>query len=567
VAREKDPQEDEGEAPEGEAPEADAREGEVPEGEAPEGEAPEGEAPEASEGESAGDGGPDEPPEGLVSPLVACALAALGGALFFLGMPGMDLWPVAFVAQAPFYLALLHQPPRRAAALGLLHGFTFSVGTFHWLHGTLKVFGGFPSVVCFIVTMLFCVYQGGRAALTGWLTARAEQRGWPPAVAFVLALTTGELLYPLLFPWYFAVIGLGAPWFVQAGDLGGPLLVTALLTGSSLAIAELVRARIERDRPSRALIGAGLAATLLSGVYGAARMRQIDGWAAEAPKLDVGVAQGNLPLMVKKAGSRVHRRLTRDLVDQGVGLVVWSEGSVSQVFDEATYREDTYQQISRGIGVPTLIGGGVKRGEGAERTEFNTALLTDRDGQVIGRYDKQYLLPFGEYMPLGKRFPWLHEYSPRSGHLSPGESVAPVIMDGHPLTIIICYEDLLPSFVNGAVQRGKTELLVNMTIDTWFGDSIAPWEHLGLAQLRAVEHRRYLVRATNSGVSAVVDAAGRVTKHGKMFTRETFVAPVRLMASTTLYEIVGDAPFWLGAAAVGGMALLRRPRRKRVTSR
>lgn len=519
---------------------------------------PSDDAPPSEESEESEE---SEQPEGLVSPLVACALAALGGALFFLGMPGVGLWPVAFVAQAPFYLALLHQPPRRAAALGLLHGFTFSVGTFYWLYGTLKVFGDFPGIVCFVLMMLMCAYQGGRGAMTGWLTARAEERGWPPAIVFVLALTTGELLYPLLFPWYFAVTALGAPWFVQAADLGGPLLVTALLTGSSLAIAEIVRARIEGEKPSRVLVAAGLAAPLLSGAYGALRMRQIGALEAASPSLQVGIAQGNLPLMVRNEGSRIHRALTRDLRDQGAELVVWSEGSVQEVFDELTYREDTWRRISRRLGVPTLIGGGVKRGGAVSYREYNTAILTGADGQVIGRYDKHLLLPFGEYMPLGKWFPGLYKYSPHSGKLSPGESIDPVILDGHPITVIICYEDLLPSFVNAAVRKGKPELLVNMTIDTWFGHSIAPLEHMGLAQLRAVEHRRYLVRATNSGVSSIIDATGRVTKRGGMFTRETFVAPVRLMAPTTLYEIVGDVPFWVGAAAVGAMAFLRRPRK------
>src|SRR5262249_53212598 len=98
-----------------------------------------------------------------------------------------------------------------------------------------------------------------------------------------------------------------------------------------------------------------------------------------------------------------------------------------------------------------------------------------------------------------------------------------------------------------------------MTIDTWFGRTIEPWEHLGLAQLRSVEHRRYLVRATNSGVSAIIDAAGRVTKKSdKLFEEDAFVGEVRLMPSTTVYEALGDWPFWVGATAVLGMALTRR---------
>jgi apolipoprotein N-acyltransferase len=112
------------------------------------------------------------------------------------------------------------------------------------------------------------------------------------------------------------------------------------------------------------------------------------------------------------------------------------------------------------------------------------------------------------------------------------------------------------------VQQGRPELLVNVTIDTWFGRSIEPWEHLALAELRAVEHRRFLVRATNSGVSAIVDATGRVTRAGGMFDEEAFTGEVRLMSGSTVYEAIGDAPFWAGGAAVVAMAFLRRPRRE-----
>ena len=516
---------------------------------------------EESPSPEAPEGAPPSGPGPLFRPAVASGLSALGGVLFFLGMPGPSLWPLAFVAQTPFYLSLLRQPPKRAALLGLLHGFTFSVFTFYWLFGTLKVFGGFPAPVCLLIMLLMCAYQGGRAALTGWLTARAEARGWPPGLAFVLALTTGELVYPLLFPWYFAVTALGAPWFVQAADLGGVLLVGALLTGSSLAVAELVRARLDRDRPSRLIVALGLAAPLLSGAYGLLRMRQVTAASAAAPSLTVGIAQGNLPLVGKSRGVRINRALTGELREKGAELVVWSEGSVPDVYHEETYREDTFKRISRGLGVPVIIGGGVKRAENGRTREFNTALFADAEGQVIGRYDKHFLLPFGEYIPFGDTFPSLYAQSPHSGKLSPGESIDPVMWNGHPITIIICYEDILPAFVNRAVRHGKPELLVNMTIDTWFGDTIAPYEHLGLAQLRAVEHRRYLVRATNSGASAIVDATGQVTTHGGLFKEEAFTGTVKLMAPTTVYEVVGDVPFWVGAVVVGGMAVRRRKRK------
>ncbi len=151
---------------------------------------------------------------------------------------------------------------------------------------------------------------------------------------------------------------------------------------------------------------------------------------------------------------------------------------------------------------------------------FNSAIAgggSSTEGEIEGRYDKEYLLTFGEYLPFGETFTILYKWSPNSGHFSPGKSLDPLVLDVHGekhlVTALICYEDILPRFTNDAVRHGDPDLLVNITNDAWFGDTAEPWEHLALAQLRAVEHRRYFVRGTNSGVSAVIDPVGRVVAH------------------------------------------------------
>jgi apolipoprotein N-acyltransferase len=288
------------------------------------------------------------------------------------------------------------------------------------------------------------------------------------------------------------------------------------------------------------------------------RTWQIQSRQAAAMAVQVGVAQGNLPLLQRAEGAQIHRKLTEKLLAQGAHLVVWPEGAVQEVFDEDTVAEEV-KQVTHGLGVPVLFGGGVRRIRGGVGREYNTALLADADGSLAGSYDKQLLLPFGEYLPFGETFPSLYTYSPNSGRLSPGYSMDPLILAGHRITALVCYEDILPGFVNRTVAHADPELLVNMTIDTWFGHTIEPWEHLGLAQLRAVEHRRYLVRATNSGVSAIIDATGRITKKsGVLFGEDAFVGEVRLMHASTVYEKLGDWPFWAGAALIAAMALFRR---------
>jgi apolipoprotein N-acyltransferase len=192
---------------------------------------------------------------------------------------------------------------------------------------------------------------------------------------------------------------------------------------------------------------------------------------------------------------------------------------------------------------------------------YNTALLAEKDGTILGRYDKQYLLAFGEYLPFGDRFPVLYKWSPNSGRFTPGTTIDPFVWGEHRISALICYEDILPSFVNKIVNYADPDLLVNLTNDAWFGKSTEPWIHLALSKLRAVEHRRYLIRATNTGVSAIVDPKGGVVVHSGLFKEEVLFGEARFMRATTGYKVLGDYPWYLATAVMVLMAVWSRPKR------
>jgi apolipoprotein N-acyltransferase len=249
----------------------------------------------------------------------------------------------------------------------------------------------------------------------------------------------------------------------------------------------------------------------------------------------------------------------------GAGLVVWSEAGVPQAFREANYTRAIPRALTGNLGVPTVVGTVIhrvpqKRGE--RGVSFNTALMAGEDGTILGRYDKQYLLAFGEYLPFGDTFPYLYELSPNSGRFTPGTSLEPLRWNGHSIATMICYEDIIPGFVNKLVAHGDPDLLVNLTNDAWFGDSTEPWIHLALAKMRAIEHRRFLVRATNSGVSAIVDPTGRVVVHGETFKEQSILGDARFMRATTVYGVVKDVPWYLATLAIAAMAFVRRPARR-----
>jgi apolipoprotein N-acyltransferase len=196
---------------------------------------------------------------------------------------------------------------------------------------------------------------------------------------------------------------------------------------------------------------------------------------------------------------------------------------------------------------------------GDEQRYFNSALLTDARGRVVGRYDKHFLLPFGEFLPFGDWFPILYRWSPNSSRFEQGTRLEPLRIGSHEIATFICYEDVIPGFVRSIVRSGTPDLLANLTNDAWFGDTSEPWIHLALAKSRAIEQRRYLVRSTNSGVSAIIDPLGRVVVQTRPFEAVALRGEIAWLRPKTPYNVWGDAPLWVLAAF--GLVLAFRPLR------
>lgn len=530
---------------------------------------------------------------GAGEPLVRGRLAELGallsGVLYFVAFAGFDVWPLTFVCLVPLYVSLSGQTPKRATWLGFLTGLAMNVGGFYWLVNMLRTFSGFPTPLCLLFTLIICAYQGGRLALMGWLYGRATVRGWPAPIVFGAAFAASELAYPLLFPWYYAATVHNVPVLMQLADIGGPILVGLVLVAVNLAIAEPLRARLAASREvgartvagaaseerhavaiDRRVVGAGVIALLVALLYGAVRISMVNGRVAAAEEVRVGYVQGNMGLMAKREnpgeGLRRHKQMTAALRDKGADLVVWSETSATFPTREdlATQGHFYRDRFAASLGVPTIFGAVLYRVDPDRERWFNTAISTDVKGELRGRYDKQYLLAFGEYLPFGDTFPILYKWSPHSGRFSPGKSIEPLIVDvrgvEHKVTALICYEDILPGFTNRAVSYADPELIVNMTNDAWFGDTTEPWQHLALAKLRAIEHRRFLVRSTNSGVSAIIDPNGAVVEGtlSTPFKAESHDAVIRWMRGGTAYELLGDVPWYAVSLGIAVAAFRRR---------
>jgi apolipoprotein N-acyltransferase len=496
----------------------------------------------------------------------AHALAFVSGFLYFLAFPGIDVWPLGFVALVPLFVALRGQRAHRGAAIGWTAGFTMTMCGFYWLLEMLRTFSGFGTPLCLLFMAILCAYQAGRIGLMGWIATRAEMRGWPSKLSFAVAFVASELTFPLLFPWAYAATVHQIPVLTQTAELGGPIAVGLVLLAANLALAELVVARMEKRSADRRVAGALALVPVVASLYGVIRIHQVDAKTAAAPKARVGVVQANMSLMGKRhdrfEGLRRHLALTNEVERGGkLDLVVWSETSVVAPEDEQLAPSAYRRMFTARLGIPAIFGAVLVREvpDAREYILFNAALLSNANGDVVGRYDKQYLLAFGEYLPFGDEFPSLYEISRNSGHFSPGKTVKPLRLDGHGIATFICYEDIIASFVRKIVNAGDTDLLVNITNDAWFGDSTEPWIHLALAQFRAIEHRRFLVRSTNSGVSAFVDPVGRVQAHTGTFKQQSIASEIAWLRATTGYELWGDAPWWLTTLVALGFVIRTRP--------
>lgn len=498
----------------------------------------------------------------------AAAAAVLCGVCYFLAFPGMDLWPLGFVALVPLRLALLGQTPKRAFWLGWLSGLVMISLGFYWMVQMMEQFSGFPAPVCMLMLLVVNAFQGGRMGLFAWLFVRGERR-FPAGVVWLCALVTSELVFPVLFFWSFGAVFHSVPVLTQLAELGGVFAVALVAAAANFGLSEIAVALLQKRAINLKQAGPFLLVPIAALAYGLLRIHQVDARVAAAPKARVGLVQANMSLTGKRSrpneGLLRHVQATRELTaKQPLDLVVWSETSVMGAMLEDQAAATVPRSFAARLHVPLLFGAVlVKRVPDArEYAFFNSALVTDAAGEVHGRYDKQELVPFSEKMPLGRQIPKLYEISPNSGKFESGESDDPLPLGEHRIATLICNDDAVPALANRVTQNTDTDLLANLTNDAWFGDTTEPWIHLALAKFRAIEHRRFFVRSTNSGVSAFIDPVGRVLAHTHTFREETLVHEIAWLKGRTGYELLGDYPYW-GVALFAGYAAFSKRRRPR----
>jgi apolipoprotein N-acyltransferase len=511
---------------------------------------------------------PEPQPSSRAAVLTSLGLSSLSGVLLFLGVPAVAAWPLMWLALVPqTYVALAARTNRRAFLHGWLTGTIANTLGFSWMAGLLERFGHMSPLEALPIMLLLTSYQGLEFALFSWGVRRVRARTGdrvPLAVVAPLVMVALELCLPQIFPFYLGFSQAWVPALIQIADLTGPMGVTALVLAFNGALLDAwLRRRAGAPRPLRPLVVA-LALVVVDLGYGALRLHQVDAARAAAPKVKTGLVQANVGILEKWDPQEfaklleTHQRVSADLARAGAEFIVWPESSYSYPLPRGFAHElpdGDRRRVRVGFDTPVLFGAVTlaehRAASGPDRYPYNTAFMMDAEGAVTGKYDKVFLMLFGEYIPFYDSIPWFTKVFPEASNFSRGRDPAsfPLRAGGRDYRLgpLICYEDILPGFTRRVAALGPNAF-VNITNDAWFGRTAEPHQHLALAVFRSVEHRLEMVRAVNTGVSAHVDAAGRVREQtASVDPAETPDAPpatllvdLAMLPGGGLYRRVGD---------------------------
>jgi apolipoprotein N-acyltransferase len=505
--------------------------------------------------------------------LVGLALGT--GFLLFLSFPGtVGLWPFAWVALLPLLLAVRGVTPGSAARLGLLAGMVHYVSLLYWIVIVLGKYGNLPFWVSVPAMLLLALYMSSYLALFCVIICRIWGQNE------IMVLWAGPLLWVGLdyvrsflfsgFPWQdLAYSQYKALLLIQTVDLTGHFGITFLivLVNSVTALLYILwRAKISTDSPSNPVLALRIrrawcfaVAPALSIIicvmgYNIMRYKQMSERINSSPTMRIAVVQGNIaqdqkwsPAMRFKTVD-IYRQLSEQAAVQEEdppSLLVWPETALPFIISDNPYFRRLQDFLVSEQGTWLLAGapyykqvGNKELQQKGEYLSYNSAYLFTPEGKIAGRYDKQHLVPFGEYVPLSRYLPLPGPIVENIGNFSSGRPHAPLSCQPAEIGVLICFESIFPELARNWTAAGAN-LLVNITNDAWFGRSSAPWQHLSMGVFRAVENRRSLARSANTGVSAIIDPLGKIAGISPLFQPFYYVADVPLLQGKTVFVSFG----------------------------
>jgi apolipoprotein N-acyltransferase len=460
-------------------------------------------------------------------------LALLSAALLILTFPGANFAWLAPVALSPLLVAVTREVrPFRRFLLGWGAGVVYWFGVCYWIQYDLAVYGGLSGAAAWAAFLLFAVAKALHLAVFALLAGWLMRRWWAvPAVAALwvaVEVTHG----PLGFAWLTlgnAGIDMGIP--MRLAPFTGVYGLSFLFVTMAAALALAAQRRPRRELLWLALVPLAILLPRLP-----------DARPGEDTALLVQPDISEEEEWTEASVDRAEQRLV-ELSLRGVladiahppSIVVWPEMPAPFYFydEDARFRKYTTEltQTTRAY----LLTGVVAHT--ARRAPLNSVELLSPSGRPLSRYDKVNLVPFGEFVPWP--FGFVNKISTEAGDFAAGHRVVVSPVNGHRIGTFICYESVFPNFVR-QFARGGAEVLFNVSNDGWFGKSSARQQHLQIVRMRAAENRRWLLRATNDGITATIDPAGRLRGTLPRYVEATSTTGFSYIAERTVYTRFGD---------------------------
>lgn len=491
-------------------------------------------------------------------PALGWALLATlaSGFLYSQAFPTTAVRPLAWVALVPFLLVVRRAGARRAVGLGWVLMLALAYGVNDWFPRAVSRYYEQPASIGFAFFLGVTTFTAAPASMAfAWVYQRMARHPslWLPWIA-AAAWVAGELARTRLLgdPWVlFGYSQIGTDRLVQIADLTGVYGISFVLVAVNAAVAEVIDAAWQRPAavpPMLASVAGTVVLVAAALLYGTQRLADLDAGGTATPHR-VLLVQGDVDREAQwrsdQHGANLQRYLdlTRRALENGAAeasdglLVVWPENAVTFFLDdEAEYRTAIGAMLEpHGA---TLVAGGPRSAQHDPAVYHNTAFLLTPDGRIEGWYDKLALLPFAEYFPMSwldfmrRRFAQVREFTP-------GEPSPPLRTTAGHAGVIICNEALFAAPARHQVRAGA-ELLLTLANDSWVGETKYAAQAFDMAVLRAVEQRRYLLRASTSGPSAIVEPTGRIQARSGAATAATIAGAVAPRTGLTVYARVGD---------------------------
>lgn len=493
------------------------------------------------------------------TPAAGDGLALGGGALLPLAFAPFALWPLAILLLALMFRLWQGQSPQRAAWRGGLFGLGAFTTGIYWVYISLHDYGHAPAAFAALATLALILIMATYPAIMGYLLVR-----WGPRSTLLRGLLVAPALWVML-EWVRSWLFSGFPWMVlgysQVSSPLGGLAPYFGVFGVSWAVAfsaGLVLVMLQSELRIKWRAGCGLALLWVI-VWSLGHISWVE---PAGDSLRVSLIQGNISQDRKFDPEELNNTLLRyaELSAQATpdsDVIIWPETAIPVFFDEASEFVGQLEAFAMDSGVDFLIG--VPTGSWETGIFHNSVFSLGRSQSF---YHKHRLLPFGEYLPLRPLLSFFHRLVDiPMGDFTPGGTQQPLLQVAEQsVGVSICFEAVFGNDIRRTLPAAR--FLVNVSNDAWFGYSLAPYQHLQIAQMRSLETGRYMARATNTGVSAFINASGQLISQSPLFEAAVLQDTVQPLQGTTPFVLWGDrlAVFLMGVLLVIAWLLERQGR-------